>query len=333
MARTAVGSAFVALTIAIAADAPAQDCQTRPLPIASDEQGEINGSDCSPPGYGRLEYWTIAVITGEGVRAIIRPVNGATVGVIVLNPAGNRIDAVADFQATYDGSAATSVTFLATASGPYRIGVVLSSQGPQVVPYGIFAERAIVPLPGQGRVVAVQAELRFEWSAVSATPILEYAVEVGSAPGWSDLGVFSMGVLTHVVASAPRGTYYLRFRARNAAGWGSHSGVYTFGSSGLPPGPTGLYATTRVWTDSDVSLGWTAPSSDPLLIRHYELIVGSRPGGSDLGIINVGAGGTAPGGQRSVYFPYAPPGTYYVRIRAMTFLGPSELSNEIVIVF
>jgi hypothetical protein len=51
----------------------------------------------------------------------------------------------------------------------------------------------------------------------------DYVIEVGSAPGLSNLLVTSLGATTTVATSAPPGRYYARIRARNACGLGPAS--------------------------------------------------------------------------------------------------------------
>jgi hypothetical protein len=79
------------------------------------------------------------------------------------------------------------------------------------------------------------------WQAVPGSGIT-YVLDVGSAPGTSNLGHL-IGTTTSMSASAPLGTYYVRVRAMSACGWSiaSKEVVLTVGGdggSGAPPGPT-----------------------------------------------------------------------------------------------
>jgi hypothetical protein len=47
-----------------------------------------------------------------------------------------------------------------------------------------------------------------------------YVLEVGSAPGLTDITRVDVGNVTQFSAPAPAGTYYIRVRARNARGPG-----------------------------------------------------------------------------------------------------------------
>jgi hypothetical protein len=59
------------------------------------------------------------------------------------------------------------------------------------------------------------------WSAAAGAT--EYVIEVGSAPGQSNLLVQGLGAMTTLSAVAPPGRYYARIRARNACGAGDPS--------------------------------------------------------------------------------------------------------------
>lgn len=329
MMRFAAGWTIVATTLAVPADTWAQDCQTRPLPIASDEVGIIDANDCRMSfGHERHEHWTLAAIEGDGVGIRIGWLTGQA-GARIYDPAGELVDVLADTQAAYDGRAGMYLPFLARRSGEYRISVVAPGGAAS---YSVFAERTTAPLPGNARATSSFIGMRFDWTALSAAPILEYVLDVGSAPGARDLGTFAMGQVTNVVASAPQGRYYMRFRARNVNGWGPYSGVYTFDAAGVPASPGELHASDPSDTGHDVSFTWRSPAPQELSsVRHYELIVGSRSGAADLAVINVGLGTPTSFGRRTVYIPHVPPGTYYVRLRAVTVVGPSALSNEVVV--
>ena len=69
------------------------------------------------------------------------------------------------------------------------------------------------------------SQVTLAWTAptTGATPILEYLLDVGNAPGSANLGTYSMGTGTSILASFPNGTFYVRVRARNAVGTGANS--------------------------------------------------------------------------------------------------------------
>jgi hypothetical protein len=59
------------------------------------------------------------------------------------------------------------------------------------------------------------------WAAAAAAQ--DYVIEVGSAPGLSNLLVHGLGSTTSLGTLAPPGQYYARLRARNACGIGPPS--------------------------------------------------------------------------------------------------------------
>lgn len=72
-----------------------------------------------------------------------------------------------------------------------------------------------------------------------------------------------------------------------------------------------------------IDLSWTSIAHSPMATRHV-LDVGTAPGLTNLGSIAVGP-------EEALTVPSAPPGRYYVRVRAANIAGTSAPSNEIVI--
>jgi hypothetical protein len=87
----------------------------------------------------------------------------------------------------------------------------------------------------------------------------------------------------------------------------------------VPAPPTGL--TASVSGDS-VSLVWTAPAA---VVTAYRLEAGSAPGAANIASSVVGA-------AASFTAASVPPGTYYVRVRAIAADGESAPSNEVTFV-
>jgi Metallo-peptidase family M12B Reprolysin-like len=151
-----------------------------------------------------------------------------------------------------------------------------------------------------------------------------YALMAGSAPGTSNLADFSTGsAATSFAASAPAGLYYVRIAAANACGTGvaSNEVSFTLGAD-LPAAPGDLS-----WTVADgghVTLSWTTPVSG-VPATAYVVEAGSASGLSDLATISTGAAVTS-------FSATAPPGAYFVRVRAVNGAGAGPPSAEITIV-
>ncbi len=75
-------------------------------------------------------------------------------------------------------------------------------------------------------------------------------------------------------------------------------------------------------TDHTVTLTWAAPGFSTEAIVE----AGSAPGLSNLAVLPVA------GGQTTVTVPNVPAGTYYVRVRALNYVGASAPSNEVMVV-
>lgn len=148
-----------------------------------------------------------------------------------------------------------------------------------------------------------------------------YALEVGTASGASDVGVFNMGAATSYATPVPPGRFYVRVRGVNANGMSAPSNQLAVqaGAESLPGAPRNL---TSSGSGSTVTLRWAAPSTGGTPTA-YLIEVGSASGLSNLGVFNVG-------GITTLTTP-VPSGTYYVRIRALNGAGQGSASNQIVV--
>jgi predicted phage tail protein len=146
-----------------------------------------------------------------------------------------------------------------------------------------------------------------------------YVIEAGSAPGASNVASFPVGPATSYSTDVLPGTYYVRVRAANLAGVSGPSNEIVVQGRGAPERPTNL---TQVGASGTVHLRWLRPSGGPVPTG-YVVEAGSAPGLADLASIQVGA--------LTSFSASAPPGTYYVRVRAVNARGSSPPSNEIVV--
>ena len=179
--------------------------------------------------------------------------------------------------------------------------------------------------PGAPFVHAVMsgARLLMSWSeGVSGGTPDVYLVEAGTATGLANIATISTALPTFTYDPVPNGFYFLRVRARNASGTSAPSNEVMIVAGGVPSPPPapGGFATTV--SQSTVTLNWLAP---PGPVTGYVLEAGSAPGLSNLAVVPL-----AP--ATSATFQGIPPGTYFVRIRAVNVLGRSVASDEIVVV-
>jgi predicted phage tail protein len=159
--------------------------------------------------------------------------------------------------------------------------------------------------------------------ALGALPT-SYVLMAGSTTGHSNLAHFTIGgAATSFAASAPPGLYYVRVAAANACGVGlaSNEVVFTLGAD-LPGAPTNLVSS--VGNGGAVSLSWNAPLSGAPPTA-YVVEAGSASGLSDLATVSTGAPVTT-------FAATAPPGAYYVRVRAVNGAGPGSPSPEVLVI-
>jgi predicted phage tail protein len=147
----------------------------------------------------------------------------------------------------------------------------------------------------------------------------------GSASGWSNLASFATGSTqtTFSASNVPNGVYFARVSAQNAIGNSPSSNEVTFtvpqqSCSAAPP--SALQSTV---SGSLVTLTWAAPTG--IAPTSYVVEAGTSASLTDLGIFNTGSTATS-------FAANAPPGTYFVRVRAATACGVTEPTADVVIV-
>jgi hypothetical protein len=122
---------------------------------------------------------------------------------------------------------------------------------------------------------------------------------------------------------APNGVYFVRIGARNPCGIGAASNEVSFTvGPALPGAPSGL--SHAVGAGGLVTLTWSAPAAGDLPTS-YTVEAGSATGLANLAVLPTGSSSTT----LSVT---APPGTYFVRVRATNGAGAGAPSNEITVV-
>lgn len=173
---------------------------------------------------------------------------------------------------------------------------------------------------GAVRALAVGGRVALRWDAGGGGRPLEHVLEAGTGPGLRDVAVVGTGrVSTAFDAQAAPGRYFVRARARNAAGLGppSPDTVVTLDASGhaVPPAPDVL---THGAFGSVVTVAYSPASGASPVDHVFE--AGTAPGRRDLATIPVEFGGFTARG--------VPPGVYYGRIRARNPAGEGPPSRE-----
>ena len=161
------------------------------------------------------------------------------------------------------------------------------------------------------------------WRASAADSLEDtptgYVLEAGTSPGLADVATVPVGNVTSFSTEIAAGTYYVRVRAVNELG-GSHSTTdIALVAPGAPAAPTAL---SESGEGSTVSLRWTAPQGSAAPVG-YIVEAGSEPGLSDLAKLQVAS--------VTEFSTEAPPGIYYVRVRAVNDRGAGPASNEILV--
>jgi len=162
-----------------------------------------------------------------------------------------------------------------------------------------------------------------EWQApTTGGPAARYVAMVGTRPQSADVGVFDTGSSTAASTPAKPGVYFIRVAAGNGCGLGTPSNeVGVVVGPPVPGPPAGVGATVEV--DRRVIVSWR-PSSAGGAPTHYVVEAGSAPGLANLAVLYTTGAPTS-------LAVTAPPGLYYVRVRAVNAYGVSVPSDEVVL--
>ena len=173
--------------------------------------------------------------------------------------------------------------------------------------------------------IVVGNDLTMTWSASkSGGAATAHLVEAGTASGLANIGALPVSGRTFSVPSVPNGFYFLRVRGLNALGAGPASNEVLLRVGGVPSPPDGPFLSTPVIAAGTVTLTWTTPLAGP--VTHYVIEAGTASGLANLAAFNTGNTLT------TLSFGGAPPGTYFLRVRAANAQGVSIVANEVILI-
>ncbi|MGE0814318.1 MAG: PQQ-dependent sugar dehydrogenase [Vicinamibacterales bacterium] len=185
--------------------------------------------------------------------------------------------------------------------------------------YRIEAAGAVAPGPPvnlAGTVAGNTVSITWGAPTTGGTPT-GYDVAVGTSPGGSELGVIPVTGTSIGGGGVPTGGYYVRVRARNAAGTSAFTSDLPLAVGCAFPAPPATF--TAAVAGSTVSFAWSVAAG----VTSTLLEAGFSPGfGTPAVSLPFGAA------QTGVSFPGIPPGVYYVRTRAVSGCGASAPSVE-----
>lgn len=168
------------------------------------------------------------------------------------------------------------------------------------------------------------AMVALAWSPPANSIVNDYVLDVGTAPGTSNLvNAAPIGAVPSLsIPGVGPGSYFARVRARNAQGTSapSNEAAFTVTPPVAPGMPTGFRASA---SNRTITLSWAAPQAGGAATS-YVLEAGLTAGVSQVAR-DVGPVAT-------VTIPDAPPGTYYVHLRAQNAAGPGPATAELRIV-
>ena len=249
-----------------------------------------------------LQNPTTAALSWQTTNAVSVTINGTAVAV--------------NGSASVPIAATTTYTLIATGAGGAtvtRTATVTVTPPPSPLPSAPTTMAAAV----NGPVVTLS------WRAptTGAAPD-RYLLDVGTSPGAANLvsGV-SVGNLLTISGQLAKGRYYARVRAANAAGVSGYSNEASFRVGRTLATPGGFAVT---WQGVTAVLSWSPVTGNGVVedrATAYVLEAGTASGLSDVGTITLG--------NVTTFRADVPPGTYYVRIRAVNDLGESEPTADL----
>ena len=161
------------------------------------------------------------------------------------------------------------------------------------------------------------------WGESPTPGVTGYRVIAGPWPAATGFSTTVPATTTSLAVPAPAGVFVVRVTAIGGCGESVPSNPVVLGVGGalMPPGePLDLIAEISGRT---VAFSWAAPVTGGAAAG-YVLEAGSGPGQSDLVRMPLGTTSASAAG--------VPPGTYFVRVRAVNAAGAGAASTEVLVV-
>jgi hypothetical protein len=233
----------------------------------------------------------------------------------------NGVAVAASGSTTFPVNATTTFTIVATGS----TGLTATSSATVNVVAPPPPSSPVPNAPTGMATSVTNSRVRFSWRAPSGAAPSTYLVDVGiSGTSRRVASAYPVGNVLSVAADLPKGRYWTRVRAGNAAGVSGYSNFVSFKVGRSLVSPQGF---TVTWIGTTAVLTWSAPAADGAVEdvpTAYVLEAGTAPGLTDVATVNLG-------NVKSLSVPI-PSGTYYVRLRAENPYGDSEPTPDLVLV-
>ena len=180
---------------------------------------------------------------------------------------------------------------------------------------------ALAPGAPTGLAASVQGNaVTLSWNAPSSGgSAASYLVEAGNSQGSANLGSAPTTSTSLAVGGVPTGQYFVRVRARNAVGTSAPTTDLIVNVGCTPPAPPSTF--TTVVTGTSVAVTWNVAAGTTSTVIDAGYATGATALSTPF---------AAPAG--SVGVPSVPPGTYYLRARALNACGTSSASVERTVV-
>lgn len=179
---------------------------------------------------------------------------------------------------------------------------------------------AAPPAPGALGYTRFGGAVRLAWNAAATASA--YHLEAGQSPGATDIGTLPLGNVTSFAATVPLGVYYVRVRAVNGCGVGPASNEVAVNLDGATPPPATPTGFTASVSGRTVAFQIT-PATTGGMAMGFQVEAGVAPG-TTIAVL--------PTAATTLVVPNAPPGTFYVRVRAVNPAGISAPTADVTVV-